>query len=175
MRFVLPLFLSFAACKGGLAECNYESNLSGAWTINATVPNATPSAFTIAADLMQQMNGSDFLGLSHWVYGTLTASDPSVFGMLTIAQLMHDDDGGKTGVILGCHVQIHVPIAQPVTDDSNSQGPLRILLDGNITQLGAMESRTDTPSTIIYASDATNTSVDFTWTATQTTSVGLDQ
>lgn len=171
MKHLLAVLLLLAsACDSALTECGKQSDLSGHWLISAT-PLATdagapalPMAFTIDAQLTQA-GKTDFIGIGHYVYGTLTASDPSVFGTITIPMLMHND-GGKTGVVRGCTIGINVPITTSVTDDDTDQGPLRLGLTGQIDEKGMMQGGT-VPSTVVLASDPSNEARAFAWTAEQ--------
>ena len=176
MRLLLPLFVlaPLAACGSAVGTCGNEGDITGTWDIVATPsPEDAGTAglppFTIEADLVQA-GSIDFLGIGHFVYGTLTASDPGVFGRLTIPELKHNS-GNKSGAILGCKLGIHVPVATPVTDDNVDQGPNRIALSGQVTMTGHMESvismdPTD-ESSVLLSSETAPTRRTFSWTATQ--------
>ncbi|MEO6955065.1 MAG: hypothetical protein ABI321_24915 [Polyangia bacterium] len=162
-----------SACGSGISACGNESDITGSWDIVATPlaigADALPASFSIDAELIQA-DPIDFLGIGHFVHGTLTASDSSVFGMLTIPELKHNS-GDKSGAILACKIGIHIPIAAPVTDDNVKQGPNRIALSGQVTMKGHMESVVSTDptddSSVILESDAENTVRKFSWTGTQ--------
>ena len=173
---VLVLALApLVACGEGVGTCGNQADITGTWDITATplvTDGGTASlmnAFTIEANLVQAER-IDFLGIGHFVHGTLTASDASVFGTLAIPELRHNS-GNKSGAILGCKVGIHVPIAAPVTDDNVEQGPDRVALSGQVTQRGYMESVVVTSamddSSVVLTSDPSSTARQFSWTATQ--------
>ncbi len=88
-----------------------------------------PRGNQIYADLLQVRPETFTFG--RLIYGTLTSGDKGFFDSVAIPSLMANN-GSKTGVVLGCEVQINVPIASPVTDDNVDQGPLRIKLLGTI-------------------------------------------
>ena len=176
MRLLLPLFViaTLSACGAGVGTCGNEADITGSWDIVATpspqdAGAAALQTFSIEASLVQA-GRIDFLGIGHFVYGTLTASDPAVFGMLTIPELQHNS-GTKSGAILGCKLGIHVPVAMPVTDDNVDQGPNRIALSGQVTMTGHMESVASTDaaddSSVLLSGEPGATRTTFSWTATQ--------
>ncbi len=76
------------------------------------VPATIVDTVSVDATLVQGPK-TDFLGIyGHYVYGTLTASDARYFSTLTIPKLL-SNDGSKTGAVLGCGLNINVPIATP--------------------------------------------------------------
>jgi hypothetical protein len=117
---------------------------------------------TVDAEL-RQVQSNNALGLGAQLWGTLTASDKDAFDVLMIPQLMHNN-GSKPGAIFGCELSINVPIATPVTDDNNDQGPLRIALTGNIVAHGTITGQV---STLIRRDDKKKLQRSFTWTAAQ--------
>jgi hypothetical protein len=160
-----------AACSTStIAACSDEPDVSGSWSLSlspeppdAGVAATIPGTISVSADLVQGA-ATNFLGISHYVYGTLTASDASYFSTLTIPKLMNND-GSKTGAVLGCTLIINVPIATPVTDDNVDQGPLRISLMGSID---APKHLTGTDgSQLIMSNDPSNTVRSFLWVGTQ--------
>jgi hypothetical protein len=164
--FLMALAAS-TACNSSIASCGDEPDVSGAWTLTLSPTQADlgvgatiPSSLTLDAEL-EQAGKTDVFAIGHYVYGTLTSSDPSVLPMLTIPRLM-SNDGSKTGAVLGCALRINVPIAMPVTDDNVDQGPLRLSLAGEITMKGVMTG-VDV-STLIVAGDVGNTPRAFSWT-----------
>lgn len=164
LAFVL---LSAACGAGAIAACSDEPDVSGGWTLSvspepadAGVAATLPGTFTIDAELTQGA-ATSFLDIGYFVYGTLTASDPSYFGTLSIPKLTNND-GSKTGAILGCKLSINVPIATPVTDDDTDQGPLRISLQGGVSAPGQLTGSSG--SMLIMADDASQTSRSFLWT-----------
>ena len=143
--------------------CDAEPDLSGHWTFSLTpMPGGgLPNGTTVDAHLMQVKRQSGFGAL---VWGTLTSADKSFFDTLTIPQLMNNN-GSKTGGVLGCDLKINIPTAAQVTDDDVEQKPLRLSLAGSIVARGMIEGET---STIIrVADDSTMTQATFTWTGTQ--------
>lgn len=168
-RLALILVLA-PACDSSLTACDKQADVTGHWVVAATPlgtdagPAALPMAFSIDAQLVQGQKTDPF-AIGHYIHGTLTASDPSVFGSIAIPELAKND-GGKTGAIRGCTLVINVPIATPVTDDATDQGPLRISLNGSITAKGHMESGT-VPSTVALVSDSSDEERPFAWTADQ--------
>jgi hypothetical protein len=164
-----------SACGSTIASCSDEPNLSGSWTfslapepVDAGLGATIPGNVSVAAQLTQG-GKTDFLGLGNFVYGTLTASDPTYFATITIPMLLNND-GSKTGATRGCEININVPIATPVTDDNVDQGPLRIALVGSIDAPGHITS--EVGSTLIMSSDASGTMRSFLWTGMST---GLDR
>jgi len=69
-------------------------------------------------------------------------------------------------VVLGCDLQINIPIAVPVSDDDQDQGPLRLALGGRVT---APRTLLGDPmqSTLILVEDPAARVRRFTWTGTQ--------
>jgi hypothetical protein len=175
LSIVVSSILVQAACDGSLTACGEESDISGELTISATpLPGdfgapALPESFTIDAQL-DQAGKTDFFSIGRYVYGTLTASDPNVFGTISIPMLVHND-GPKTGVVRGCTIQLNVPIDMPVTDDNgDDMGPVRVRLSGNVTGKGTMVGEDPTsqePSVVALVSDASNMARPFAWTAVQ--------
>ena len=74
-------------------------------------------------------------------------------------------DKRKTGAVLGCKININVPIAMPVTDDNVDQGPLRIALVGDIDMAGHISG--DVGSMLIMSSDQTSQARSFAWSGTK--------
>lgn len=177
MRFLVIVcaLAPLAACGEGLGTCGNQADITGTWDITVRplfVDGGTAElaeGFTIEADLVQAER-IDFLGIGHFVHGSLTASDPGVFATLAIPELKHNS-GNKSGVLLGCKVGIHIPIAMPVADDNVDQGPNRIALSGQVTQKGRIENIVSTSpiddSSVVLDSDASSTPRRFSWTATQ--------
>jgi hypothetical protein len=157
---------ALAACGGAsITNCGDEPDVSGGWTLQLS-PSALdagtatiPSELTLDAELAQA-GKTDFLGLGHYVYGTLSSTDPTYFGDLTIPRLTMND-GSKTGAILGCTLRINIPVAAPVSDDNVDQGPLRLALAGQVTMKGVLTGVDS--STLIMSSDANATVRSFTW------------
>ena len=76
----------------------------------------------------------------------------------------NNNNGSKTGAVLGCTMQINVPMATPVSDDNSDQGPLRIALGGTITAVGVMTGTPET-SSLVMVQDAQMVRRRFVWTA----------
>ena len=147
-----------------ITACGDEPDVTGGWSLHlspsdsdAGVTNTIPGDVTIDAQL-EQGGKTDFLGLGHYVYGTLTASDADYFGALAIPRLLAND-GSKTGAVLGCQLRINVPVAMSVSDDNLDQGPLRLTLIGQITHKGVVAGVLG--SRVIISSDPTATPRDF--------------
>lgn len=169
MPRLLPLLalLLLPGCPGtSLTTCDAEPDLTGHWTLSlaplampgaATIPNAT----TVEADLTQVKRPNTNLGALVW--GTLSAEDKGFFDTLTIPQLTNNN-GGKTGAVVGCDVRINVPVTTMVTDDDMDNGPLRLSLSGSIQ---AARQMVGDPSTVIRVADPTMTPETFTWSAVQ--------
>ncbi len=165
----LAALLFACACGGSsITACGDDPDVSGAWVLtlapsasDAGVAATIPSAVEVDAAL-EQGGKTDFLGLGHYVYGTLTAADPSYFGTLAIPRLAQND-GSKTGAVLGCALHVNVPIATPVSDDSVDQGPLRIALVGQIVAKGRIAGGEG--SRLVLEGDPEARVRDFAWTA----------
>ena len=157
---------------GGIGACEKEPELSGAWRFSLDpMPDAArdlgsdetlPRSFTIDAQLTQ-VPPVGVLSVGRYLRGTMRASDPAFFGELTIPPLDHNN-GSKTGAVLGCTMQINVPMATPVSDDNEDQGPLRIALGGTITAVGVMTGTPET-SSLVMVQDAQMVRRRFVWTA----------
>lgn len=167
-RLVPLLFLLLLpGCPGSsLTTCDAEPDLSGHWTFTlAPLPSGgaatIPSPIQIEADLMQVKRPNSNLGALVW--GTLTADDKGTFDTLTIPELVNNN-GSKTGAIVGCELKINVPVTTMVTDDDMDNGPLRLSLTGSITAAGQL---TGEPSTVIREADATMMPETFTWSGVQ--------
>jgi hypothetical protein len=161
----------FAFCAGcpGSTTCSYEPDITGNWALSLNPTNGPdggaptlPHGMTVAAQL-QQVRSDNALGLGAQLWGTLTSSDKEAFDVLMIPQLMHNN-GSKTGAIFGCELKINVPIATPVTDDNNDQGPLRLALTGDVTARGVIAGQL---STLIRRDDDKKLQRSFTWTGAQ--------
>jgi hypothetical protein len=111
---------------------------------------------------LEQVKPPGVLSLGRLVYGELTSEDPTFFGTVSIPRLMHNN-GSKTGSMLGCQLQINVPIASNVSDDNLDSGPLRIALGGTIEAAG-MLTGDPTLSSVILVGDAAMTPRSFAWT-----------
>jgi len=161
----LLCLVAIAACGDtSIAACGDEPDVTGAWSLqlspsdsDAGVTSTIPGTVTIDAQL-EQGGKTDFLGLGHYVYGTLTASDAEYFSSLAIPRLLAND-GGKTGAVLGCELRINIPVAMPVSDDNVDQGPLRLALIGQLTHKGVLTGVFG--SRLIMSNDATATQRDF--------------
>jgi len=166
VRCLIGLGLAGLACGGHeITNCDDEPDVTGAWALHFTptvVDGGTPIPGEVDVDAqLEQAGKTDFLGLGHFVYGTLATSDPSYFGTLTIPRLLKND-GSKTGAILGCTLRINIPVATPVTDDDADQGRLRLQLVGQVTTKGVL---TGVPgSRLILSDDQAGTPRDFDWT-----------
>lgn len=166
------LSLLATGCPGsGIGACDAEPDISGRWTLTLTpapadggLATTIPRSTALTAEL-EQVQPKGLLDLGRLVYGSLTASDPGFFGTLQIPRLTHND-GSKTGALLGCALQINVPVAQAVSDDDADQGPLRISLGGTVSAKGMMVGD-PTRSTAIMVEDKTMTPRSFAWTGTQ--------
>ena len=158
--------LAIAGCgDGGLGACDQQADVSGNWQFQLTPVDADAGVATIsAADSivaqLEQVTPSG-LSISRLVYGTL-ASD--LFGTIEVPQLMHND-GSKTGSMLGCRIQLNVPIAMPVSDDNVDQGPLRLSLGGTVNAPHMMLGD-PLRSTVILLDDQTMQPLSFNWTGT---------
>jgi hypothetical protein len=167
---LLGTVLATACSTSTIAACSDEPDVSGGWSLtlspeppDAGVPVTIADTVSVDATLVQGPS-TDFLGLGHYVYGTLTTSDASYFTTLTIPKLV-SNDGSKTGAVLGCKLNINVPIATPVTDDNVDQGPLRIALVGAIDAPGHLTGSDG--SQLIMSDDASNTVRSFLWVGTK--------
>jgi len=158
----------FIACgDSSITACGDEPDVTGGWKLTLG-----PAAMDLGADAtlaesveieaeLEQAGATDFLGIGHYVYGTLDARDARYFGKLAIPRLLKND-GRKTGAVLGCELRINVPIATMVSDDDVDQGPLRIALVGRIVQKGMLLGLPG--STLIMADDQSFTPREFSWT-----------
>jgi hypothetical protein len=162
--------LATACSTSTIAACSDQPDVTGTWSLSLSpdppdfgVPATIAGTVSVSADLVQGPK-TDFLGIGHYVYGTLTASDASYFSTLTIPKLL-SNDGSKTGAILGCMLNINVPIATPVTDDNVDQGPLRIALVGAIDAPGHLTGSNG--SQLIMSDDTSNTVRSFLWVGTK--------
>jgi hypothetical protein len=181
MRSLLFTLLALAALAGAgfiacgdssITACGDEPDVTGAWQL-ALGPAATDlgADATLAGSVeveaeLEQAGATDFLGIGHYVYGTLSASDGRYFGKLTIPRLLKND-GRKTGAVLGCELRINVPMAASVSDDDVDQGPLRIALVGRILRKGELVGLPG--STLIMADDQSFTPREFSWTGARRT------
>jgi hypothetical protein len=160
---VLPLLAGCPENGPTCTERRTERNLTGSWVFtltpdgNDTIPRPTQ----IFAELLQVLPDSP--STARFVYGTLTAGDKEFFGAVSIPSLMQNN-GSKTGVVLGCDLAINVPIASPVTDDNNDQGPLRIRLSGTIVGQTTLKGDPD-QSRLIMESETPPKPRRFAWTA----------
>jgi hypothetical protein len=154
----------------GIGSCDEEPDVSGTWTLALSAIStdggtaSIPRQDTLTAKL-EQIQPKGVLDLGRLVYGTITSSDPGFFGTLTIPRLTQND-GSKTGALLGCALQVNVPIASMVSDDDQDQGPLRLSLAGTLTAPGKMAGD-PTRSTLIMVEDSNMTPRSFAWTGTQ--------
>jgi hypothetical protein len=165
------LALAAPGCNGGLGGCDEEPDLTGSWALSFTPlsvdggmpPVTIPRPVEVTADLMQVKNSSPF-AIGRLIWGMLSSTDSGFFGTLTIPPLMNND-GSKTGAELGCTLKINVPIAMPVIDNSDPQGPLRLGLVGQIDVRGHMNGSPS--STVIMMDDLSATPRHFAWTGAQ--------
>lgn len=160
----LPLLLLLTGCPGSsLTACEAEPDLSGHWTITLQPlqSGGIPRGDTIEADLMQVKRPNSDLGALVW--GTLESQDKGFFDVLTIPRLTNNN-GSKTGAVVGCEVKINVPVASAVSDDDLDNGPLRLSLTGTLVAHGQM---TGEPSTVIRVEDPMMMPETFTWSAVQ--------
>jgi len=164
--------LGLAGCPGGIGACDKEPDLTGTWRVTVDpVPSeardlgsddTVPRSFTIDAALTQ-VPPSGVLSVGRYVRGALHASDPGYFSDVTIPALDHNN-GSKTGAVLGCTMQINIPIASSVSDDNQDQGPLRISLGGAITAPGLLTGATES-SSLVMTSDPQSVVRRFVWKA----------
>jgi hypothetical protein len=161
---VLVAMLALAGCGTPFASCDTEPDLSGRWLLSLTpvLDGNLPRGDTILAELKQVPRPK---GIGSLVWGTLSSSDKGFFDTLTIP-LLTNNNGSKTGGVLGCTVKINVPVASVfmVTDDDANNGPLRLSLSGTISARGMM---TGDVSTVIRVDDPTMMQGSFTWTGVQ--------
>ena len=169
----LPSVLLAGCPNSSIATCGDERDVSGAWHFTLSPPTVdagsvvAPGAtidhdITVEAQL-EQAGATDFLGIGHFVYGTLVSTEPGLFGTLTIPRLTKND-GSKSGAVLGCTLRINVPIASSVSDDNVDQGPLRISLAG---QIDAPSHMVGTIGSQLIRVDAPSRTLEFDWTATR--------
>jgi hypothetical protein len=150
-----------------LGACGVQPDVTGAWTISITPTDAdagvptVPRGDTVHADL-QQVKPPGVLTLSRLVYGTFTSDDPGFFTTLSIPQLVNNN-GSKTGSLLGCQIQLNVPLMMPVSDDDMPPGPLKLSLGGVISAPGTIVGD-PTLSSVILSEDMTMTSRTLAWT-----------
>lgn len=160
-----------AGCgDGGLGACELEPDVSGAWTFSLSPTDADAGAPSIARTdtiraQLEQVKPAGLLNLGRLVYGTLDSDDPGFFSSLTIPRLMHNN-GSKTGSLLGCQIQLNVPVMMPVTDDNLDAGPLKLSLGGRIVASG-MIAGDPTLSSVILTEDASQMPRTFDWTGTR--------
>ena len=166
MLVLVVAALMIACQRSSITSCDNEHDVSGAWTLSLVASNADAGVthtidnpITIEAQL-EQAGATDFLGIGHFVYGTLTSPDPGAFGALSIPRLTMND-GSKSGAILGCMLRINVPIAMPVSDDNVDQGALRIALAGQVDAPGHLVGLPG--SRLVRTDDRVGTTRDFAW------------
>jgi hypothetical protein len=153
-------------CDDNGPTCSERTeNLTGAWVFTLTPDGmeTIPRPTQIYAELLQVKPEGFTLGRLVW--GTLTAGDKEFFGAVSIPSLMQNN-GSKTGVVVGCALQINVPIASPVTDDDKDQGPLRIRLTGTIDGRRTMKGN-PMESRLIMESESPPRARRFAWVAEQ--------
>jgi hypothetical protein len=163
---------SLVACPGSSeGTCGDERDVSGSWRFVLTPAPLDGGAPVTTLDqpididaTLEQAGSTDFLNLGHYVYGTLTASDPGAFTTLTIPRLTMND-GSKSGAVLGCALRINVPIASPVSDDNVDQGPMRISLAGQIDSPGHVLGMDG--SQLIRSDEPTKKQRSFAWTGSR--------
>ena len=168
---MLLVLLSGEGCgSGGVGACEAQDDVSGAWTLSLTsldadggVASSLPRPDTIFAQLSQVRPPG--IALGRLLYGTLTSTDKGFFDTVGIPMLTMND-GSKTGSMLGCSLSINVPIASPVSDDNQPQGPLRISLAGRVSARGQMAGDSQR-SSLILVEDQTQTVRHFAWSGTQ--------
>jgi hypothetical protein len=156
--------LGIAGCpEGGFGACADQPDITGHWTLSLTssTPPTIASPATVEAHLEQQPQRG--IGLGRLVYGTLTSMDKGLFDEVIIPRLVNND-GSKTGVVLGCSIKINVPIATPVTDDNLNQGPLRVSISGKIDAPQHLIG--EGTSSVIPVAEETSLARSFAWTAT---------
>jgi hypothetical protein len=158
------LVVLLAGCPGSsLTSCDTEPDLSGHWTLTLQpIPGGIAAGDTIEADLAQMKRPGRSLG--DLVWGTLVSTDKGFFDTLAIPQLVNNN-GSKTGGVVGCEVKINVPVASMVSDDNVDQGPLRLTLSGSIVAHGMMAG--EPTSTVIRVDDPTMMPEGFTWSGVQ--------
>ena len=83
--------------------------------------------------------------------------------MLEIPQLVNNN-GSKTGALVGCELKINIPVTNVVTDDNVENGPLRLSLTGTIVRRGMM---TGDASTVIRVDNPAMMPETFTWSGIQ--------
>jgi hypothetical protein len=159
---LLVALLALAGCPNTpFTTCDDQPDLTGRWLLafapggEAPIPRAT----TVEADLRQVRRQS---GIGSLVWGTLTAADKGFFDVLHIPELMQNN-GSKTGGVLGCRLRINVPVTAAVTDDDADNGPLRLSLSGSIPGRGMLMGDADV-STVIRIEDRQMRLGTFTWT-----------
>jgi hypothetical protein len=145
------------------------SDLTGAWLLtlapdgtgNTTIPQGT----TLRATLEQVNPESSLLSFGRLLWGTLSTDDIAFLPRPIDIPRLQNNNGSKTGSVLGCELAINVPVAEVVSDDNKDQGPLRIQLGGEVTGPGEMKGNPMT-SKIIMAADGPNAQPRrFAWTA----------
>lgn len=153
-------------CGDDLTACEHQPDLSGVWTFHITPSDGetVPRAATVRAEL-RQVRAQGTFSFARYLFGTLSSEDKGFFDVVQIPELMKNN-GGKTGSVLNCAVQINVPIAMPVTDDNQDQGPLRVAFGGTIVAKGRIEGKPEL-SSVIMVEDQTMTPRRFRWNGEQ--------
>jgi hypothetical protein len=168
LSFVVLFFVVLGACSGdAITNCDNEPDVTGSWALTLTpapgdlgMGTSITDTVEVTAEL-EQAGKTDIFAIGHYVYGTVTASNADYFGTLTIPRLLQNN-GGKTGAVLGCELRVNVPIATNVTDDNLDQGPLRLSLAGSVIGKGVLAG--GDISTLIQVADPTQTPRAFSWT-----------
>jgi hypothetical protein len=164
--FLASLALLLAGCPGGssLTTCGLEPDITGHWTFTLTpiADGGLPRGDTIGADLVQMKRPNSTLGALIW--GTLVSEDKGFFDTLQIPQLLNNN-GSKTGAVVGCDLKINVPVTSVVSDDNRDNGPLQIALTGSIVAAGRIMG--EPSSTVIRGDNASMMPETLTWSGVQ--------
>jgi hypothetical protein len=158
-----PLLLCLAGCPGSsFTTCSAEADITGHWTLTFfPVVDGLQRGDIVEADLYQMPRpGSSFGSL---IWGNLTSVDKGFFDVLEIPELVNNN-GSKTGALVGCDLKINIPVSTMVTDDNEDNGPLRLALSGSISAYGMIAGDL---STVIRVDNPAMIPETFTWSAVQ--------
>ena len=153
-----------------MGACELQPDISGGWSfvlspvdIDGGLPTVPRDAVVTAQ--LEQVKPPGVLSLGRLVYGSLSSSYAGFFTNLEIPRLMNNG-GSKTGSMLGCAIQLNLPLMMPVSDDNQDPGPLKLSLGGKILAAGSITGD-PTLSSIILSEDAAEMPRTFAWTGTK--------
>src|SRR5215475_13426015 len=114
------LVLCLAGCPNTFTTCGSEPDITGQWTLsfNPTV-GGLQRGDIVEADLIQMPRPTSSLGSLVW--GRLISTDKGFFDVLEIPQLVNNN-GSKTGALVGCNLKINIPVTAVVSDDDVDNG-----------------------------------------------------